>query len=143
VRKALPLPSGESRPVGTRDAHGRFTKGNRAALVHGGRSKQVSRLHAPLRDEIVQKVIVDLGGDASLLPVTLLGLVDRYAEVSLLAGSYMFWLREQGGPIGTRGRQRAAVGGYLAALDRQMKLAVLIGLERKARKVGTVAELLA
>jgi hypothetical protein len=132
---AIEPPMGESTPTGDRDSHGRFAKGNDAALVHGARSRQASALQAPLREEIRRQVIADLGGDESVLPTTILRLVDRFAEVSLLCDSYMTWLADQGGPIGNRGRQRAAVGGYLAALDRQMKLSVLIGLERKSKKV--------
>jgi hypothetical protein len=33
------------------------------------------------------------------------------------------------------------MSGYLAVVDRQLKLAQLIGLERKARKIDTVADL--
>jgi hypothetical protein len=122
-----------------RDTKGRFTRGNTAALVHGARSKQASALQAPLREAIISQVITDLGGDTSVLPTTILRLVDRFAETSLLCDAYMLFLQEQGGPIGTRGRQRAAVSGYLACLDRQMKLAQLIGLERRTKDISTMS----
>jgi hypothetical protein len=133
-------PSVQSPAIGAdaRDVRGRFAAGNTAALVHGGRSRQASALQAPLREEIRRQVMQDLGDDEVALPTTLLRLVDRFAETSLLCDSYIQWLEEQGGPIGTRGRQRAAVGGYLAALDRQMKLAQMIGLERRAKDINTL-----
>lgn len=134
-------PFEELPPAVERDDKGRFTHGNTAALVHGARSKQASALQAPLREAIVQQVYADLGADENSLPATVRGLIGRYAETTLLADAYMCFLQEQGGPIGTRGRQRSAMSGYLAVVDRQLKLAQLIGLERKARKIDTVADL--
>jgi hypothetical protein len=128
--------------VAGRDAAGRFRPDNRAALVHGGRSRQASTLQAPLREQIRTRVLSDLGADANALTATMSGLVDRFAETSLLCDAYFTFLQDQGGPIGTRGRQRAAVAGYLAALDRQMKLASMIGLTRRATRVPTLAEYL-
>jgi hypothetical protein len=134
-------PTEQIEPSGSdlRDARGRFAVGNTASLIHGGRSRQASALQAPLREELRRGVIADLGGDERALPRTLLQLVDRFCETSLLADAYFTWLQDQGGPIGTRGRQRAAVSGYLAALDRQTKLAQLIGLERRARNVASLS----
>jgi hypothetical protein len=115
---------------------GRFTSGNREALIHGGRSRQASALQAPLREEIRGRVLSDLGIAETEATATLLALIDRFAETSLLCDAYFTWLQDQGGPIGTRGRQRAAVAGYLAVLDRQTKLATLIGLERRQKRVN-------
>src|SRR4051812_19086846 len=107
-------PSGEIASAGVtgRDAHGRFQSGNTAALIHGGRSMAASTLQAGLRRDIRARVLSDLGLGEDDVPVTLGSLVDRFAEVTLLCATYFTWLEDQGGPIGTRGRQKAAVKGY-------------------------------
>ena len=51
-------------------------------------------------------------------------------------------LADVGGPITTKGRQRALYTAYLGALDRETKLAQVLGLERKA-KPGIAADILA
>jgi hypothetical protein len=76
-------------------------------------------------------VLADLGVNADALPATLSALIDRYTEATQLSAAYFAAIEQAGGPISTRGRQRAAVKGYLAALEVELKLAQLIGLERK------------
>lgn len=128
-------PSGELAPAGIETDRdritGRFTAGNTAALVHGARSKQTAALQAPARATMRDQVLVDLGVDANALPATLSALVDRFCESVQLTEAYFAALEHAGGPISTRGRQRAAVRGYLAALEVQVKLATMIGLERR------------
>lgn len=128
-----PSPFGESPSSGRDPQTGRFVANNNEALTHGARSGARYALQAALRAQIRQQIVADLGGDESALPTTVLGLIERFIEVSMLCDSYFRWLADQGGPIGTKGRQRAAVRGYLAALNAQIKLAVLIGLDRRAR----------
>jgi hypothetical protein len=132
------LPCEQTASSGRDPKTGRFVVGNEARLMHGAHRRHPAALQASLRREIEQEVLSNLGlvnGDA---PATLRGLVERYAEVSLMCSSYIDWLAREGGPISTKGRQKAAVKGYLAALDRQMALAKLIGLERKAKRVSLI-----
>lgn len=144
---AAPFP--ESASVGAPDKvphptlPGRWSDGtaapaNQIARNEIGAIKQRASLQVDAKEEIKSRVLTDLGAEDDGPSETLSGLVSRYAEVVLLAGAYYDYLEQQGGPIGVRGRQRAAVTGYLAALDRQMKLATTIGLERKQRPCNPI-----
>ena len=67
--------------------------------------------------------------------------VDRLAEAILLSEVYWVYLAASG-PMTVRGRTRAAMQGYLQAVDRVSRLASQIGLQRRARKVPTLDEYL-
>ena len=132
-------PSVELAPAGAETDRdpltGHFIAGNVAALVHGGRSRQASALQAPAREAMRRRVLEDLGFADDALSATFSALVDRWTEATQLTAAYFAALEQAGGPISTRGRQRAAVRGYLAALDVEVKLAGLIGLKR-TRSLG-------
>ena len=110
---------------------GRFVAGNTAAL------------QAPARAAIRRRVLSDLGTTEDALTATFSAIVDRFCEASQLAAAYFVALEHAGGPISTRGRQRSAVRGYLSALEVELRLAQLIGLERRTRPPGSLADYLA
>ncbi len=47
---------------------------------------------------------------------------------------------EMGGPVTTKGKTRALFTSYCAALDRETRLALALGLERKAKPVQSIEE---
>jgi hypothetical protein len=125
-----------------RDAGGRFTAGNVAA---GGTLERSAAFWAavdPAKRELAAKVRSDLAA-ADDAPQTLLGLTDAYAEVRLFRSAMFVRLVEQGGPITAKGKARALYTAYLGALDREMKLAQQLGLERRSKPVQSLAEILA
>jgi hypothetical protein len=92
---------------------------------------------APAKREIVARVRSDAGADDDAAQ-TRLGLEEAYAEVHLFRRSMFIRLLEGAhpGPITGKGRTKALYTAYLSALDRETKLAQLLGLERRARSVG-------
>jgi hypothetical protein len=115
---------------------GRFVALNvEAGKTFAGSSVQWAALE-PAKRELVEAVMADRGAsDADPLPTTFAGLVDAFAEVSLFRRSMFIRLTDFGGPITTKGKARALYTAYLAALDRELKLATTIGLERRSRRV--------
>ena len=51
-------------------------------------------------------------------------------------------LVELGGPITTKGKARALYSAYLGALDRETRLALALGMDRRARQVPSLAEVM-
>lgn len=142
----LEQPFSESASIGAvKQPHGKFpgrwadgtaAPANQLARTELGAVKQHASLLVTRRDEIKARVCTDLGVGDDGLSAALEGLVVRYAETSILADSYFEHLEQQGGPLTSRGRQRSAMSGYLQVLDRQVRLAQLIGLERRQRPVN-------
>jgi hypothetical protein len=123
-----------SRP--TRDpVSGKFIAGHHAA---GNGTLQGSQawLSAiePLKDEIVEQLVADFGMDGNTA-FTMSGLMDGFAEAHLLRKAMFIRMSELGGPITGKGKMRALYRAYLAALDREIKLAQLLGLERRPRQL--------
>ena len=122
------------RDGGRDSATGRFLPGNLAALTHGQRSRQL--LDVPALAEAhrarVEAIETDLGGAAQLSAVQL-PLVSELARLQLITDSLGADVLGKGVLTG-KGRTRAAVTVYLAVLDRQQRLAQLVGL-RTARAV--------
>jgi len=98
------------------------------------RSAQFWAAVEPLKRDLVERVRTDLAADAGSVE-TLLGLVDAYAESRLFRSSMFLRLVDQGGPITNKGKARALYRAYLDALDRETKLAQVLGLERRAKPV--------
>ena len=120
---------------------GRFVDGNTAAGRTLERSEAFWSVVAEAKADLVERLRSDLAvnGDAA---VTLEGLVDAYAEARLLRHSMFTRLVELGGPVTTKGKSRSLFTGYLAVLDREVRLATTLGLERRARRVPTTSEYL-
>jgi hypothetical protein len=121
-----------------RDTRGRFVDGNASAVTTGERSEALWAALAPAKRELVARVNADRGlnGDAA---ETLLGLVDGYAEVRLFRQSMFMRLVDLGGAVTNKGKARALYTAYLSALDRETKLAAVIGLERKSRDISRMS----
>lgn len=116
---------------------GQFLPGNTAALQHGARSErhlerlqeQAAEALAEQRDEIAQ----DLGGADALSRVQQ-DLLERYLAASCLLG----WMEAElvaKGPLTSKGKRRALHSAYAIQLDRVVKLAGMLGLERRAKPV--------
>lgn len=110
----------------------RFLPGNIAAVTHGGRRAldrpEALAAIAGKREELVKH----LGGDPSLIQADL---VTDYARVDVLIESVAANI-EVGGIFTPKGSARAAVSLLLTLLDRRMRLATTLGLERKAKPVN-------
>jgi hypothetical protein len=104
-------------------------------LLHGAKSKiarqqlldEAAVLLAEQRSEIAR----DLGGDLSRIGRDL---VDRYVETCLLAGHLGSVLTVEG-VFTSSGRARRALQAYLQLLDRQIKLAAQLGIERRTKQI--------
>ncbi len=119
-------------------ATGRWTEGGLGKATTLEESTQFWAAVAPAKAELASRVAGDLAADSST-PTTLLGLVDAYAEARLFRTAMFLRLTDLGGPITTKGKARALYKAYLSAVDREMKLAQLIGLERRSKPVDPIA----
>lgn len=109
----------------------RFLPGNTAALTHGGRRSldrpEALAAIAGKREELVRH----LGGEPSALQADL---VTDYARVDVLIESVAANI-EVGGIFTPKGSARAAVSLLLSLLDRRLRLATTLGIERRQRPV--------
>jgi hypothetical protein len=115
----------------------RFVGPNVAAGTTLERSAAFWSAVEPAKRELVERVRGDLAVDASTVEM-LLGLIDAYAEVRLFRTSMFLRLVDQGGPITTKGKARALYRAYLDALDRETKLAQVLGLERRSKPTNPI-----
>lgn len=111
-----------------------FIRSGLAAAKTLARSEQYWSAVEPLKQALVERIKTDLAVDASSVE-TLLGLIDGYSEVRLFRKSMFLRLIDSGGPISTRGKTRGLYRAYLDALDREMKLAQILGLERRSKRI--------
>jgi hypothetical protein len=131
-------------PASGRDSRGRFLAGHPGpALRHGMRSRLVATgaLASPdlLAELAAQRAELEADqGGADGLSVTRRNLIPRYVELNAILDHLAERLLTEG-PITAKGRTRAALSAYLAALDRQVRLAQLLGLERRARGVESMS----
>ena len=121
---------------------GRFVVANVEAGGTLARSDAFWSAVAGAKAQIVASVCADLGGESGLA-TTLSGLIDGYAEARLFRQAMGVRLMEMGGPVTGKGKGRMLYTAYLGALDREMKLAQLIGLERRAKPVERLEDVLA
>ena len=129
---AASLPSGKR---SGRDRHGRFSKGNRAALKHGRFSAAVARALLPEQREVLHQfaehesaLIGDLGGDCDLSTFEL-DMVRRYQQLHAIAEFNAARM------LSTRAAQRReARDAFMAAIDRQLKIVALLGGPRRRQK---------
>lgn len=122
------LNSGPEPPTTNR---GQFQPGNTVALKHGA-YRSLDRPEALIaiagkRAELAQH----LGGDPSLIQADLL---TDYARVDVLIESVAANI-EVGGIFTPKGSARAAVSLLLSLMDRRLRLATTLGIERKAKQV--------
>jgi hypothetical protein len=124
-----------------RDASGKFVPGNLAAARTLERAETFWEAVEPAKVEMVERIRQDLALDGAAA-ATLESVVDGFAEASLLRRSLFVRLAQAGGAVTARGRTRAAFGAYLAALDRERRLALDLGLERRGRDAESLVEYL-
>jgi hypothetical protein len=108
------------------------------AIKSGTRSEVLLTELEPARDSIVRQVCADLGADVDALPATQARLVGAFSEVTLLRES--IFLRMAGQPATNKGRARALLSAYVSLIDRELRLAQAIGLERRAKPVPTLEQ---
>ena len=129
--------SAENAAIPKRVGH-RFGPGNTYAMKHGAyRSLDQPEMLAAIagkRDELTR----DLGGELSVIQSDL---VTDYARVDVLIESVAANI-EVGGVLSAQGRVRAAVKLLLVLLDRRLRIATTLGIERKAKPVVPLAEVL-
>jgi hypothetical protein len=107
------------------------------ALVTGTRSEQMADALAPAKAAIEADVARDLGGD---IPTTLTRLVSAFSETTLLRESV--FMRMAGEPTTNKGKARALLSAYLQLVDRELRLSQAIGLERRAKPVQSIGEIM-
>ena len=106
------------------------------ALKHGQYSCRLQEDAAPWRAAEIARIKADLGDDVSALK-------DHTIEQT---GNVLVILRYLGenlmaqGPLTGKGRTRAAATAYLQTLDRYLRLAQLLGLERRPKPVPNPAD---
>ena len=112
--------------------------GNTLAMKHGGRRSlerpEALAAIAGKRDELLQH----LGGAPSLIQADL---VTDYARVDVLIESVAANINV-GGIFTAKGHARAAVSLLLSLLDRRLRLATTLGIERKAKPVASLTQVL-
>jgi hypothetical protein len=118
----------------------RFTEGNAARLVHGLRSRDYrTRVLSEARAALAEKrtsIEADLGG-ADALSTVRRDAVERLLEADVMLQSVANGLLAKG-LFTPRGKTRAAFGAFLQLLDRWQRLAVLVGLERRSKRVASL-----
>lgn len=127
---------------GDRDSSGKFAPGNTARLVHGRRSERhLAALTSEAREALAAReaaILSDLGGRDSLSTLQL-DLVARY----VVAGALLSWMEDEllrAGVVTSKGRKRALFGAYAVQLGTVARLAQVLGLERRAKPLPSLAE---
>lgn len=112
---------------------------NRGAYKDGHSSRQLRSYLLESPEAVAaltahrREIETDLGGCSNLSRVQR-DLIGRYVETSVLADWLGGNLVAQG-VLTPKGRSRAALSAYLLVLDRQHRLALALGLQRRARPV--------
>lgn len=135
-------PFGSNGAEADRDSHGRFTTGNRAAVVHGARSARFWNSASGALAALRRQVLSDLGHDANDAPAALSAAVDGLAQAVMLRDSAFARIAESGGPTTLRGRRRAAFRVWQEAADRVERHARLVGLRRQPKPLPSLQEAL-
>ena len=121
---------------------GRFVTGNVAAGKTLARSAHFWEAVGAAKRELVEQLQADFAAVDGDAVTTQLGLIDAYAEIRLFRASMFLRMVQLGGPVTTKGKARALYSSYLSALDRETRLAQVLGLERKTARVQTLEECL-
>lgn len=109
------------------------------AVKSGARSTALWDALAPAKAAIIARVRTDLGIVDDDAAETLLRTIDAYAEASLLRESQFAQLVQLGGPATPKGKSRVHLTAWATAVDRESRLAQVIGLARRARPVDPLA----
>jgi len=136
-------PSGNVGPGADRDQAGRFTRGNRAALLVGERSSAFWNACEGARRDIAAAVIADQGHSAEDAPRALWLAADGLAQAVLLRDAAFLRVVESGGPLTASGRTRRAYAVWEASSDRVVAHLRLIGLRRVPKPSPSIHEYIA
>ncbi|MBA3887603.1 MAG: hypothetical protein H0X67_18005 [Acidobacteria bacterium] len=112
----------------------RLRFGHRSKLVAAGQLPEQAEALAALA-ETHAAIVNELGGPQAISTVRR-DLITRYLQTSLIA-DYLSEHILAHGVMTTKGRTRAAVNTFLLVTDRQLRLAVAIGLERREKPTET------
>jgi len=134
----------QQRPATGRNEDGTFSAGNSAAETHGRYSRRMANLAEKpevraLLAEREAAIKADLGDNVSALAEDM---VSRYVGLQLVEEWLLKNLTDKG-VLTSKGAQRAALTAFLQVADRSTRIAVALGLERKARKVQTLDDYMA
>jgi hypothetical protein len=116
-------------------------QGNSNAMTIGHCSEQMQTALAPVRDAIERAVLADLGfaKDGSEQPAEALRITARnLASLDVLAETFWTWL-EGRGVLTSKGKTRSAVNTLLSIIDRQTKLAAVVGLTRRTKDIRAMS----
>lgn len=114
---------------------GHMIAGNQAALVVGHRSRRFWLQHAEAQREIRDAIITDAGHEPGDAPRALELAADGAAQAALIRDAAFVRMVEQGGPLTTKQKTRAAFNVWCAALDRAERHLRLVGLRREPRPI--------
>lgn len=120
-----------------------YVKGSAVQLVHGLRRRPGLELPEEVREAIAEKrqaIAADLGGEAALSQLQR-DVLDRYLDLDGLASFQAAELARHGMTT-SKGRARALFSAFLQTTDRQVRLAQLLGLERRERAVPSLSDYL-
>lgn len=140
-----PPPSPEPPPSG-RTRRGTFAPGNSSALRHGLYSRQVREALLPEQAEAraalaeQRKAIEDDLGGADALSTLTRDLIGRYVELRATA-DFIGQQLAVVGPMTGKGRTRALLSAFLSVVDRLNRLALSLGLERRQKRIDTIADI--
>ena len=120
-----------------RDAGGRYAADNIGAGKTLARSERFWTFVEPAIQAVEASVFTQLGLTPETVPETQRGIVEALAEIRVFRRSMRIRLTEgpTAGPITAKGKTRALYTAYLGAVDREMKLAQLLGLERRSKPI--------
>jgi hypothetical protein len=141
-------PHGLGRCRMNHDGKGGFVSGNTAALIHGGRSRQVQAGTLAAQAEAVAAtaesmavLVNDLSGTDEISQVQR-DLVTSYLRLGLIE-EFAYRSLEAGGVFTAHGKQRAAVQTLKKAIAQRQDIARTLGLKRKQKTVPELSRYLA
>lgn len=126
-----------SRPEQGHGPDGKFLPGNTSNVSTLKNSEAFWTAVEPLQMEIIERVARDLALD-SHGAFTMFRTLDLYAQMTLLREGAWHQLIQRGGPVTNKGAARALLRVYLIAADRELKLAQVLGLERRTKRIDPI-----
>lgn len=128
------------RANGKDEKTGRFLPGHQVNLKDGSQATHLLEVPevAAAHKVLVDGLVCDLGGRSEVSAVKL-AIVEELAAVQLMTASYRDKLFREGLQT-AKGNTRAAFAIYTGLLDRQVRLAGMIGLERVPVKAASLRD---
>lgn len=88
-----------------------------------------------LLDRIKEDFALTEDGDGA---VTLMSVADLFAELTLMRRTMFLRMMESGGPFTQQGHTRAIMHTFIAIIDRELRAATALGLEKKQKVVNPI-----